>query len=143
MKARKYCGEARACVRSEFLAYPLIPDSKFRNRSLVVLFHSVVRAVVPVIMQFLDSSTIMVRSDPSSMTDSVPIISGLDCDTFTLVKVEVPNFRVCFRFSLKIFSLTSLSYFLFHTWLYLLFLLLSIIVTLLNEKNKKSNILLS
>ena len=94
MKARKYHREARAHVRSEFLAYPLMPKSKLCNRSLAV--RSVVRAVVSVVTRFFDPLTIIVRSDLSSITDLVPIISGLDRDTFTLIRAKIPNFRVPF-----------------------------------------------
>ena len=113
MKVRKYCGKARVRVRSEFLAYPLIPESRFYNRYLAIPFCCESRCSGGT--QFFDPLTVTVRSNPSSVTDSVPIISELDCDTFILVGVEVPNFQVRVWFSLEICSLTSLPYFLFHT----------------------------
>ena len=73
------------------------------------------RPVVLVIMRFFDPLTVTVRSDLSSIMDLVPLISGLDHDMFTLIRAKVFDFRDHFRFSLEIFSLTSLSYFLFHT----------------------------
>ena len=86
-------------------------------------------------MRFPDLLTITIRSDLSSVTDSISKISGLDRDMFTLVKAEVPNFRDHFWFSLEIFSLTSLSYILFHTWLYPLFYLLLSFLHFLTKKN--------
>ena len=119
-------------VKSGVLGMPSYTRVWIRNR-----FRVVARAIVLVVIQFPNPLTIMVRSNPSSVIDSILKISELDCDMFILVRAEVPNFQDHFRFSSKIFSLTSLFYFSFHTWLHPVFLLLSIIFTLLNKKNKR------
>ena len=92
-----------------------------------------------VVTSFLDPLTVMVRSDLSSIRDSVPKISGLDLDTFTLVRAEVLDFQDHFRFSLEIFSLTCLSYFSYHTWLHLVFYLTLLFLLFLTKKIKGKN----
>ena len=118
-------------VRSGVLGQPSWIRVRIRNR-----FQAVSRAVVSTVMWFSNLLTVTVRSDPSAVRDLIPKISELDHNKFILVRVEVLNFRDHFRFSLEIFSLTSLSYFSLHTWLHLVFFLLSIIFILFNEKNK-------
>ena len=44
-------------------------------------------------MRFFDLLTITVRSDLLSVTNSIPIMSELDCDTFILVRAKVLDLR--------------------------------------------------
>ena len=107
----------KAQVTFEVLGLPSYIQFQIHNHFLAI--HLVIaRAVVLVVTEFPDPLTITASFNPLAVTDLVPKLSGLDRNTFTLVRVEVPNFQDHFRFSLEIFSLTSLSYFLFYTWLY-------------------------
>ena len=62
----------------------------------------------------------MVRSNLSFVMDLVLIISGLDRDTFILVRIEVPDFQDYFQFSFgniffNFFILFLLSYLVLFT----------------------------
>ena len=125
--------KVKAQMRSGVLSLPSYTRFRIRNHFLAV--HSVIaRIVVLVVTWFSNPLTVTISSDLSTVTNSVPKISGLDCDTFTLVRAKVPNFRDHFRFSLEIFSLTSLSYFRFCTWCHPVFFLLSLTFILFNDK---------
>ena len=50
------------------------------------------RVVVLVVTRFLDPLIVTIRFDLSTVMDSVPKISKLDRDTFTLDIAEVPSF---------------------------------------------------
>ena len=112
-KAKKWSGEARARVRPKFLAYPLIPKSRSCSHSVAIMFHCAYRYSGH--HAFSWSVDCNGKIQAVSITVSVPIISELDPDTFTLARGEVSIFRDGFQIFLEIFSLTSLSYFCFHT----------------------------
>ena len=125
--------KVRAQVKSGIIGLPSYTRFRIHNHFLAV--HLVVaRVIVSVVTRFSDLLIVTVSSDPSTITDSVPKISRLDCNTFTLVKAEVPNFWDHFWFSLEIFSITSLSYFPFSTWLHPVFFLFFITFILYSKK---------
>ena len=73
------------------------------------------KAIIPIVTRFFDPLPVTISSDPLAVTNLVPKISGMDHDTFTLVKAEILTFQDPFWFSVEIqlFSLTSLSHFSF------------------------------
>ena len=58
----------------------------------------VARAINPVVMGVSDPLSVTISFNLLVVTDSVPEISGMDLDMFTLVRVEVPIFRDSFWF---------------------------------------------
>ena len=105
----------------------------------MAVYPVVAKAIIPVVTKFSNLLLITVSSDPLIVTDAVPKISGMDHNTFTLVRVEVPTFRDPFWSSVDIqfIYLTSLSHLPIHTWLHPVFYLFLLFLCYLTKKIKK------
>ena len=95
------CGRAKAHVKNEFLACPLIPESRSCSRSVAVMFYYTCRWSYALSWSVDCNGKIW----PVSVIVLVPILSRLDSDTFTLVSEKVPNFQDHFPIFLAMFFL--------------------------------------